>query len=157
MTRACMNQILQRSPPALASPLIHSPGGYTDPEDSPAPPASLRGTPYPSPHCLALARGWDRPPRSPPLLSVLPTKPPCTSLSLIFAESPDEPATPPVHHCHLSTPNPCRPRHSGHDPILHPTHISGRFQPCIRAQHSPTTPLAQPLSFSRPLDPLARR
>jgi hypothetical protein len=79
------------------------------------------------------------------------------SLSLNFVESPGEPATPPVHPCHLSTPYPCRPRRSGHVPVLHPTHTSGRFRPCIRAQHHPTTPLAQPRLPSSPLDPLARR
>jgi hypothetical protein len=99
----------------------------------------------------------DRPPRSPPLLSTLPTKLPHASLSLIFAESPGKPTTSPLHHCHQSTPNPCWPRRSGHAPVLHPTHISGRIRPCIRAHHCPTTPLAQPLSLSRPLSRLGRR
>jgi hypothetical protein len=48
----------------------------------------------------------DRPPRSPPLLSALPTKPPHASLSLIFVESPGEPATSLLHHRHQSTPQP---------------------------------------------------
>jgi hypothetical protein len=57
-TRAFMHKILQRSLPTITTPLLHSPGGYSDPEDFPAPPASLRGAPYPSPRYLALARGW---------------------------------------------------------------------------------------------------
>jgi hypothetical protein len=128
-----------------------------DPEDFPAPPASLRVKPYPSLHYPALARGRGRAPRVPPLLSALLTKLPSTSLSLHIAESPGKPATPPVHHRHKSTPNPLSAHHHGHIPILYPTPPFGRFHSCIRAPQHPTTPLAQSLSLSRPLDLVARR
>jgi hypothetical protein len=70
---------------------------------------------------------------------------------------PGKPATPPVHHRHQSTPNPLSARHHGHVPVVYPTPPFGQFCSCIRALQQPTTPLAQSLSLSRLLDPLACR
>jgi hypothetical protein len=101
--------------------------------------------------CPCSGRPRDSPPRAPPLLSASPTKQARAVASLHLACFPGETPPSPVHHHRQATPNPLRTCRSRHSPDFYPTLTSHHSRTCTRAPHHPSTPLAQTLPLSHPL------
>jgi hypothetical protein len=96
-------------------------------------------------------RPRDSPPRAPPLLSASLTKRARAVASLHLTCFPGETPPSPMHHHRQATPNPLRTRLSRHAPDFYPMLTLRHSRSRTRAPHHPSTPLAQPLPLSRPL------